>query len=281
MFLLFDIGASKMRVGCSKDGIGLGDFVIVDTPESFEEGISVIARCAREVTKGEKIEAVAGGVAGPMNLERTGLAGAGNLPDWAWKPLEEKIHQLFGCKVFIENDTAIVGLGEAVVGSGRGSDIVAYVTISTGVGAVRIVKGTIDHSAQGFEPGHQIIETRDGLPCSCGKIGHLEGYISGRALQKRYGKKPIEITDPAVWDQVCRYTAVGLNNIIVHWSPTVVVLGGSMMKEHGISMELVDKYTREMMSIFPQVPEIRLGMLGEVGGLHGALVYLRERMGLK
>jgi len=280
MFLVLDIGATKMRIGASKDGVSLGDFQIVDTPESFDEGISTIARCAREVTHGEKIEGVAGGISGPMNPERTGLAGSMNLPDWSWKPFSEKVQGLFGSQVYVENDTAIVGLGEAVVGSGRGSGIVAYVTISTGVGGVRVVNGAIDRNVLGFEPGHQIVEA-GGLPCSCGKLGHLEGYISGRSLEKKYGVKPVEITNPEIWDQVAKYLAIGLNNIIVHWSPSVVVLGGSMMKEKGIPMELVDKYLNETCTIFPHLPEIRLGMLGDVGGLHGALVYLRQRMNLK
>ena len=59
---------------------------------------------------------------------------------------------------YLANDSDLDGLGEATVGAGKGFNIVAYITVSTGIGGVRIVGGKIDVSTYGFEPGHQIID---------------------------------------------------------------------------------------------------------------------------
>lgn len=263
-YLLFDIGASKMRIGCSRDDENLSEYKIVETPFDFEQGVRLIQQCAEELLGNERPTAIAGGIT------------RSNLPGWAGASLSSRLRDIYGIAAHVENDTAMVGLGEAIVGSGRASEIVAYVTVSTGVGGVRITGGRIDPYAVGFEPGHQIV-VADGVPCpGCAGRGHLEGYISGKALEARHGVKPRDITDAAVWDEAARFLAYGLNNIVVHWSPLVIVLGGSMMKKPGIPLEKVEQYLRETCTIFPVLPELRLAMLGEIGGLHGALVYLKN-----
>ena len=176
--------------------------------------------------------------------------------------------QLFSCPALIENDSALCGLGEAVAGAGRGSDIVAYITVSTGVGGVRIVDGKVDRAHAGFEPGHQIVAS--GLT--------LERLVSGRAMSEKYGKHPREITDEVVWEELAGYLALGLHNTIVHWSPEVVVLGGSMMKVPGIALPAVQAYLAKTLKIFPVLPELRLAELGDFGGLHGALELLRQKL---
>jgi len=210
-----------------------------------------------------------------------------NLQGWNYKPLKKELEKGTGAPLFIENDTAIVGLGEATAGAGKGCSIVVYITISTGVGGARIVDGKIDKSAFGFEIGHQIIDAGGGFEKESerGALGARKGYmdlekhISGKAVEKRFGKKPYEILDPEIWDEEARLLAFGLNNTIVHWSPDIVVLGGSMMKEIGIPIERVRHHLKEIMAIFPELPKIGKAALGDIGGLHGALVFLRQSLG--
>jgi predicted NBD/HSP70 family sugar kinase len=102
--------------------------------------------------------------------------------------------------------------------------------------------------------------------------GHLEGYVSGTAVRLRYKKEPSGITDPVVWDELAKWLAVGLNNTIVHWSPDVVVLGGSMITgEPAIPMDAIERHLGETMRIFPTPPSLKKGELGDLGGLYGAL----------
>lgn len=281
MYLLFDIGGTNMRIAISCDGVTFEEPRIISTPKDFDAGILAIKNIATELTGGEKLTAAGGGIAGALDRSRTMFLNSPHLPGWNSKPLKSALEHALGVPVFIENDTAIVGLGEAVAGTGKGHGIVAYLTVSTGVGGVRIVDQKIDVSAMGFEPGHQIIDA-DGTLCRgtvCGTGFDLEGAISGTAITERYNKKPHEIVDKSFWDEMARVLAYGLNNTIVYWSPDIVVIGGSMMKEIGIPIDRVRAHLNGILHIFPELPHIEHSALGDIGGLHGALHYVKQQLG--
>lgn len=280
MYLLFDIGGTKMRIAASEDGVGFEEPMIIQTPELYADGIMAFKRLADEVLRGRKAKAIAGGIAGPFSERKASLVGSPNLGNWIGKPFRQDLEALFGAPVYTENDSAMVGLGEAVYGAGRGFDIVAYITVSTGVGGVRIVKGAIDEKTVGFEPGHQIIDAdRTMVPDADGP--YLGGIISGKAVAKRAGKSPKEISDAAFWDETAKYLAYGLNNTVVHWSPDVVVLGGSMiMGNPAIPVDRVEAHLKDILKIFPELPVIRKSELGDVGGLWGALDYIAKQLRL-
>lgn len=275
MYILFDIGGTKMRVVTADRKQFLADPVVVSTPKDFTEGLETLKRIIDNLAKDTPIVAIVGGIAGPLNAEKTGLAKSPNLGGWVGHDLKNALAEAYNAPVALENDAALVGLGEASYGAGREKSIVAYLTISTGVGGARIVNGRIDESAQGFEPGHQIIDPDNTLCPTC-EGSDLEAYVSGTAVEKRFGKKPYEIHDEAVWDELAKFLAYGLNNTIVHWSPSVIVLGGSMMKEVGIPVPLVEKHLRETLKILT-IPPIVKAELADFGGLYGALAYARSR----
>ncbi len=280
MYLLFDIGGTKLRVARSRDGVSFDKYSVVPTPEKFEDGMRLFNEMGDTLREGQVVTGIAGGIAGPILPDHSGLGDARNLSGWARKPLRDTLKKLFEAPVFFDNDTAVVGLGEAHAGAGKGSKIMVYVTVSTGVGGVRVVDGSIDRSAFGFEPGHQIIEANAlaTLCSSCGEAGHLEGYISGKSLERRYGKPAHAITDPSVWEEVSRYLAIGLANTILHWSPDTLVLGGSMMNVPGIPLDRVEFYVKKYLTIFPALPKMKKAALGDLGGLHGGLQLIRAKM---
>jgi predicted NBD/HSP70 family sugar kinase len=286
MLVLFDIGGTKMRIGRSRDGHSLDASVKIDTPRDFKEGISAFKRIVDEFSREGEIEHAAGGIAGVLDHDHEMLLASPNMGGWIEKPLRRELSQILKSPVTIENDTAVVGLGEAHHGAGKGHSIVAYITVSTGVGGVRIVDGRIDRARFGFEPGHQIIDL-DGTAClmcnerslhADGK-GHLEGYISGSSVEHRFERPAYELPqDDPLWDGLAHALAVGLNNTIVHWSPDVVVLGGSMIVgDPRIPLALVERYLERELVVFPEIPELKPALLKDQGGLYGALVLARTR----
>lgn len=268
MYIAFDIGGTNTRMAVSKDGKTLSTPTIYPTPTDFTTGIQTFIETAKKLTGGERITAIAGGVPGPMDLKKTMLVKAPNLKNWNNQPLKKILEKELETQVLLENDTAMWGIGEAVRGAGQEFPIMVYMTVSTGVGGTRIVNGKIDASAQGFEPGHQIIDPT-GPMCGCGGNGHLEAFISGTALQKKYGKAPKEIKDANVWDETAKYLAIGLLNTSVFWSPHCIVLGGSIMKD--VDLSRVQAYMQEYNHILPILPAIKKSTLGDEGGLIGAL----------
>lgn len=280
-YLLFDIGGTNMRVAFSKDGETFGEPKMVKTPKIFEDAVETFKELADEVSMGEKIKIVSGGMKGPFDKEKTMIVNSPSLPDWNNKSLKDSLEKAVGAEVFIENDTAMVGLGEMNNGAGKingtSAEIGVYITVSTGVGGARFINGQIDKNKFGFEPGHQIIDITDGNASH--NLGHLEEFISGSALKKRFNRNAYEVTDPEVWDELARYLAYGLYNTILHWSPNVVVLGGPMIiGKPSISIEAVKKYLNSIVSVFPELPDIKQAELGDFGGLYGALSFLKSKI---
>lgn len=260
MYVVVDIGGTKTRVAASGDLTSLGEPIIIDTPQSYEEGMSCVAEAARTVSGGA-IERMA-----------IGLPGGRNLPDWRGKPLAADVETRLGAPVVLENDAALVGLGEAVFGAGKGADIVAYLTVSTGVNGARIVHGRIDASHQGFEIGGQYLSIGE-------EPQTLESLISGRAISERFDvASPKDLgKEHEVWEELARTLAFGVHNTILHWSPERVVIGGSMMNEIGISVPRVETHVRSIMQKFATVPLIVHSGLKDLGGLWGALALISQQ----
>ncbi|MBI5798768.1 MAG: ROK family protein [Candidatus Yonathbacteria bacterium] len=279
MFILFDIGGTKMRVVAADYEKLLGDPVVVSTPKDFNEGMDTLKRIIDNVSgefvaEGRAVTAIVGGIAGPIDADKTMLVSSPNLSGWVGRDIKNILHDTYKVPVNLENDSALVGLGEAHFGAGRGKSIVAYLTISTGVGGVRIIDGKIDRASLGFEPGHQIIDPDNSLCPTC-EGNDLEAYVSGTSIEKRFGVKPYEIHDDSIWDELAKFLAYGVHNTIMYWSPDIVVLGGSMMKEVGIPIDAVRKYLAEILKIFPRAPLIEKAELADFGGLYGSLAYAR------
>lgn len=253
--ILFDIGATKTRVAYSLDGQSFEEPKVFQTSQNYEEGLNLFLANIKEVAKGREITKIVGGM-------------SGNISGWTYGGMKEQLENNFKIPVVVENDAAMAGLGEAVFGAGRGFEIVAYITVSTGVGGARIVNRKIDENSVGFEPGKQIVDME-------GEVNKtLEDLISGKALARRTGQNPKEIIDPKVWEDLARKLAVGLNNIIVEWSPEVLVLGGSMITgDPAIPLDRAENYLKEILKIFPNIPQIKKAELGDFGGLYGGLAF--------
>ncbi len=278
MYLLFDIGGTKTRLAVSEDLASIEERVKFDTPPLFEDGIARFIDAAEQLLQGRTVRALAGGIRGPLNHEKTGIISDTVLTDWVKKPLGEALAQEFSAPVHLENDTAMVGMGEAHFGAGRGYDIVAYHTVSTGVGGARIVHGAIDAASIGFEPGKQIVDldyTKLG-----GATDTLEELISGESLEHRRGVKPYEIpqSDP-VWEELARYLATGLKNTVAYWSPDVIVLGGSMVVgDPRIPLGPIRLHMNALLAGLMPCPPIFDATLKDEGGLFGAMAVLKQRM---
>lgn len=273
MYILFDIGGTKMRIARSRDGKTFDEPLRFDTPATYDEGLILLSDTIRTLSSGERIEAIAGGIAGTLNATRTHLVHATHLNAWVGKPLHETLVREFATSVYIENDSAVVGLGEAQYGAGQGGGIVAYITVSTGVGGARIVDGRLDAAGYSFEPGDQIImRDEKGAPVS------VEEMISGTALERRFGKKPYEVRDSAVWDELADALACALHNTIVHWTPSVVVLGGPMViGEPAIPIERVRRRLADYLRVYPTLPEVKQATLEDIGGIYGACALLQSK----
>ena len=279
MYILFDIGGTKTRIAATTDLHTIDRVAKFDTPLSYKDGLTAIRSGIKEVLAGEKVTAITGGIRGPLNHEKTGIVSETKLVDWVGRSIVDDLRQEFSVPVFLENDSAIVGLGEAVFGAGKGHAIVAYHTVSTGVGGARFVNGRIDAASVGFEPGHQLLDL-DRTVLGGATAPTLQNLVSGTSLEKRRGVKPYEIPqDDHVWDDLAKYLAFGLKNTIVYWSPDIIVLGGSMIVgDPRILLAPIQKYTKEALGGLMPCPKIVDATLKDEGGLYGAMALIVQKL---
>lgn len=259
MYIFFDIGGTKARFAVSQDGASFDEPIIIDTPSSYIEGILAFDDCVKKITRGKKITKAVGGF--PGTIVDGKVFRSPNLPDYEGKLLSYELERIFGVKPIIENDASLATLGEAIYGAGKGYGVVAYITISTGIGGGLVIDGKIQKKKYGFEPGHQIVnyKTRE----------VLHDLISGTALSKKYHKPAKEIKEPEIYDWISEVLGVALTNTIVHWSPDVLVLGGSITKD--IDIAQVEEQIEQNLRIFPDLPKIKRAELGAYNGIWGAL----------
>lgn len=278
-YVLFDIGGTKTRIAFSNDLKTLDKVVNFKTPAAFSEGMKKVVDTILANAKSADVKAISGGIRGLLEDDKTGIHNDSVLSKWAGKSIVAALQKEFPVPVYLENDSAMAGLGEAVYGAGKGLEIVAYHTVSTGVGGVKIEDGEIDHASTGFEPGHQILDI-DRTVLGDEIEPTLENLVSGTAIEHRFGVKPYEIPQTDVlWEELAEYLAQGLRNTILYWSPDVIVLGGSMViGDPKIMVESVRKYTVASLDSFVPCPFITEAKLGDEAGLYGALALLNKRI---
>jgi predicted NBD/HSP70 family sugar kinase len=277
-YVVFDIGGTKTRVALTEDLETLSEIKSFATPLSFKKGVEAIIKAVDGFKPKTKIQMLAGGIRGRLNDSKSGIDNDGVLSAWAGEALTEELAKKLGVPCILENDTALAGLGEANYGAGRPVEIMAYHTISTGVGGVKIENGLIDMASVGFEPGHQIVDI-DRTILGDEITPTLENLVSGAGLEQRLGVKPVEIPQQdLVWEELAGYLAQGLRNTILYWSPEMIVLGGSMiMGDPKIPLESIRKYTVEALDGFVDCPFITTSELGDEAGLYGAMTLLKQQ----
>ena len=277
-YILFDIGGTKTRIGSSADLKTLDTVESFKTPVSFSDGVKKMVEIIGRLAP-DKPTAIAGGIRGLLTEQKDGIDNDPVLSKWAGKSLVGELQKHYAVPVFLENDAAIAGLGEAVFGAGKGLDIIAYHTVSTGVGGAKIEHGEIDHASVGFEPGKQILDI-DRTVLGPDIEPTLENLVSGTAVELRFGVKPYEIPQSDVlWDELAEYLAQGMRNTILYWSPDAIILGGSMViGDPKIMVDAVRKYTVELVGDFEVAPLITEAKLGDEAGLYGGMALLKNRL---
>ncbi|MGP9538717.1 ROK family protein [Brachybacterium sp. AOP43-C2-M15] len=190
--LALDLGGTKIRAalvhGAEHDRAPhLERVAEVATPAG--EGPAAIlgaaGELAEQVRSGARVRAVGLSSAGVIDSARGLVTHAtGSLTDWAGTDVVTPLRERFGIPVSALNDVHAHGLGEARFGTGRGRGSLLLVAVGTGIGGCHVVDGRVVigvHGAGGHV-GHVAVPEAEGVPCPCGRPGHLEGLASGPGI---------------------------------------------------------------------------------------------------
>ncbi|HAQ59201.1 MAG TPA: glucokinase [Microbacterium sp.] len=183
-----DIGGTKIAGGVVDESGVITSALRIATPQTPRGIEKAVAAMICELPGETAIPPVGLAAAGFMNRERTIVRFAPNIA-WRDEPLRDRIAELAGVDIVLENDADAAGWAEYRFGAGRGRGSVAMITLGTGVGGAIIMDGELSRGGMGIggELGHVRL-IPNGLPCGCGQSGCLEQYASGHALRRVAGE---------------------------------------------------------------------------------------------
>lgn len=206
--------------------------------------------------KGKEIKALGIACFGPIDLDRDSdtYGYITTTPKTAWMNTDIAGYFANGLNVPVGFDTDVNGslLGEVTYGQAKGLGDAVYYTIGTGVGAGVMSGGKLVHGAMHPEAGHMLLRVREDDPMPEGICPFhgacLEGMAAGPAIEKRWGKKAIEMKDDAkVWDLEAYYLAQCMVTTTLMLSPKIIILGGGVMHQTQL-FPLVREKTRELLN---------------------------------
>lgn len=261
MKIVFDIGGTNMRVA-TVHGRALGEIRKVPTPQELDETMREFATTANELVKGEAIESAAGCIAGQIDAEH-GIYDANNRPAWNGRHFDTELAAVLRAPVSVANDCQVIALGELEFGAGKGAKRLAYVTVSTGVGAGLVVDGTIAET-KNFHLGHEVIGGEE-----------LEAQISGTAVRAKFGIEPKDLESIEERTKLADILAHGLTKIIDAWQPDTIVVGGSMIV--GVNPIPLDRVKETLAALITEPPALKMAETGDNGGLLGGIVLGAQR----
>ena len=276
MFISIDMGGTNTRVASSKDLTSILRVEKFKTQNTLEKQKKRITKAVINVSENEKVESICIGVPGLIDRKNNKFGNVVNFPVISNLEFDSLFgEQLKPCTIIGENDAALAGLGEAIFGAGINHKIVAYLTISTGVGGIRIQDKKLNRSQNYSEPGRQIIII-DGLKdTKVDMHGTLDAYTSGQAFKKNYGIATKDCNDQDIWNDYTKKLSAGIINILALWAPDIVILGGGISNkfEQYIKTPLLENITDQYAF---DTPKIVKSKLEDACGIYGGFALIKQ-----
>ena len=232
-------------------------FIPTKTPEkTMPEIIEYFTRA--------KVEALGVGCFGPIDLNKNSATYGyiTSTPKLAWKNfnIAGMLTKTLGCPVGFDTDVNSSVLGEVTFGQAKGKNSVVYLTIGTGIGAGIYIGGDLLHGMLHPEAGHVLISKRadDSFEGNCPYHKNcFEGLASGPAIEKRWGKKAVELKEKEeVWELEADYIAQALTGYIFTLSPQMIMWGGGVMHQEQL-FPIIRKNVKEILNGYIKTEEIR------------------------
>jgi glucokinase len=119
---------------------------------------------------------------GPLDSKKGIIYSPPNLPGWDNVPITKMFRDEFGVETALQNDANACALAEWMMGAGRGTSNMIFLTFGTGMGGGLILNGKLYSGTNdlGGEVGH--IRLAEKGPIGFGKAGSFEGFCSGGGI---------------------------------------------------------------------------------------------------
>lgn len=216
-----------------------------------------------EYFKDKNIEALGIGSFGPIDLDKKSptYGYITSTPKLAWLNYDivGNIKKELNIPIGFDTDVNGSALGEATWGSTKNADSSIYITIGTGVGVGVYQNGGLLHGMLHPEAGHVLLSKHpeDTFEGFCPYHPNcFESLAAGPAIEKRWGKKAIDLKDNLkVWELEAYYIAQALVGYILTLSPHRIVLGGGVMHQEQL-FPLIRTQVKELLNGYLNTPQL-------------------------
>jgi len=310
LYIGLDIGGTKCSVVIGDSSFSIKRKVVFDTLpgrgyqailSEFKKHIKVLI----DNYSGYKIKRIGISCGGPLDSKKGMIYSPPNLPGWDSVPVTRIFHEEFGVETVIQNDANACALAEWMMGAGKGTSNMIFLTFGTGMGAGLILNGKLYSGTNdlGGEVGHLRMEMTG--PVGFGKAGSFEGFCSGggiarlakKIVSERLGsnqyvgfcqseKQVAEIDarmvaaaansgDPVACEIIgisAEYLGRGLAILIDILNPECIVIGSIYARNEMLFKKIIENtLRREALPLALEVCRIEPAALGDSIGDYAAL----------
>ena len=188
-YLGFDIGGTKCSIVLGDQDFNVHEKIVfaTQTGRGYQEIINEFKKHTYDLFgKYEKGNLAKIGIScgGPLDSEKGIIYSPPNLPGWDSVPIIEIFEKEFDVSVAVQNDANACALAEWMMGAGKGTKNMIFLTFGTGMGAGLILNGQLYSGTNdlGGEVGH--IRLAEDGPVGFGKAGSFEGFCSGGGIAR-------------------------------------------------------------------------------------------------
>ncbi|HEY7367701.1 MAG TPA: ROK family protein [Nitrosopumilaceae archaeon] len=280
-----DLGGTKIEGILLDDKLNVIERKRIPTQQEkgYKSIVNSISSLVNEL-KTKAIDNVTIGLCTPGAIsKKTGLIKNSNTQCLIGMPLQEDLNQILKQEITIENDANCFAIAEANLGAAKNYNVVFGVIMGTGVGGGIVFNKKI-HRGRTYiagEWGHHTLRI-NGNKCYCGKLGCVETYISGPALEKKWTKltgkteslpsivQNLDNKEGQQWkNEFLENFGIGLANVIDILDPDVIVLGGGVSNISFLYDEGRDSVYDKVFSDLVETPILK-NQLGDSAGVFGA-----------
>lgn len=273
--------------------------------ESQEQTVAVLLGMARGIldesaAAGESCNGI--GLAVPSPVKDGIMAYSSSFNYLEGVDFESILRDEFGRATYVNNDADAASLAEVWFGGYPAGTNLAFVLLHQGIGCGFMRdKELYSRGITSNEFGHTRIES-GGPTCFCGKEGCLVAFASDWAIYQRLpakirGRIGEEIADarynniekmmlhmkdnPRLYspytEEAARYLGIGLSNLVIMFTPDVIVLEGRMLDTPGFLPLVEETCRKNTHPMFKNTYVISRSKLGEDASLIGAgTFFLKE-----
>lgn len=260
-----EVSSSSLKAVCLQANGELLDSQSVSL-NSHDEFLSQLISFINELKEKFSIKAIGIAVPGLFNQLTNQIAFSTHIPSQMGVDFVQQIKEQTGLEVIVENDANAAAYGEYLLGAGRGSRDIFYVTLGAGVGGAIIVNDKIWHGTSGFagEFGYMTLNSEGMKLEEVASASNIIRRIKNRFHQDQtsslveIGEENITIADVVreanngdsfaqmMLERTGMFVGTGVASVINLLNIEKIIIGGQVMEAENFVLNAIIERAKEL-----------------------------------